>query len=53
MKSVNSESCFNTEGINAEFKKLRKRIEKLESIILANGLDMGNISMNINKEKRG
>lgn len=53
MKSLNSESCLSTEGINAEFKKLRKRIEKLEDIILAYGTDMGNISNKLKKENKG
>ena len=53
MMSQNSESYLNIEGINAEFKKLRKRIEKLEDIILAIGLDMGDVSNKVKKDKKG
>lgn len=53
MKSKNSESYINIEGINAEFKKLRKRIERLEQIVLNQTQDSGKISESVNKLKKG
>lgn len=41
------------EGINAEFKKLRKRIERLEQIALNGTYDNGIISEQVKKDKKG
>jgi len=52
-KSINLESQFSLEGINAEFKSLRLRIERLEQIVLAIGSDMGNILDKPKIDKKG
>lgn len=39
--------------INAEFKHLRKRIKKLEELVLANVVDGGEIRSTIKTDKKG
>jgi len=41
------------EGINAEFKKMRKRIERLEQLVLNQVTDSGAISEEVKKIKKG
>mgnify|MGYP003959003205 len=55
MKSENSKSVLEYEyRVNAEFKKLRLRVKKLEEIILGiQERDNGSISETVDKLKKG
>ena len=52
--SKNLKSLLNQEDrVNAEFKHLRKRIKKLEDILLNNITDGGKISESVIETKKG
>ena len=54
MKSKNSKSSLSREDrINAEFKHLRKRIKRLEDLLLKQTTDSGSISEPVEDLKKG
>jgi hypothetical protein len=53
VKSQNSKSQLDLEGINAEFKSLRLRIKRLEQLVLNQESDSGTVSDVVKKLKRG
>ncbi len=54
MKSENSKNSLSREDrTNAEFKHLRKRIKRLEDLLLKQIIDSGSISESVKDLKKG